>query len=193
MHCLMPNVSSSPEQIPWKSAFVNFCTAKTWVGPSLKRRRKSWCNLRRCEFCNPSQLILQSLQAEENWTYREYWVWRVDSTCGWLHFRLHMCNWLGLFLGLELWSSDHLLLECNWNLARVGLLLYLLTSKSVRKKILESPKGQLVIISVTNWQKSTNHHSHPWFWHSFGWMASQLDLAAKFYTLWVWRHLELFP
>ena len=135
MHCLMPNVSSSPEQIPWKSAFVNFCTAKTWVGPSMKRRRKSWCNLRRCEFCNPSQLILQSLQAEENWTYREYWVWRVDSTVGWLHFRLHMCNWLGLFLGLELWSSDHLLLECNLNLFRVGLLLYLLTSKSEKRTI----------------------------------------------------------
>ena len=189
------------------------------LAKKTRGERKSRCNLRR-EF-------LQFFTRKEKFTYREYWVWRVDSTCGWLHFRLRMCNWLGLFLGLELWSSDHLRLECNLNLFRVGLLLGLsanisvnidvqikgdsmwnleirvvmkvknlrkLEISSLRPRPLDSRLAPLVIMdSITNWQKSTNHHSHPWFWHSFGWMAPQLDLAAKFYTLWVWRHLELLP
>ena len=119
----MPNVSSLLEQIPWKSAFVMWIWRISALAKKTRGERKPRCNLRR-EF-------LQFFTRKEKFTYREYWVWRVDSTCGWLHFRLHMCNWLGLFLGLELWSSDHLLLECNLNLFRVGLLLGLSANISV--------------------------------------------------------------
>ena len=37
-----------------------------------------------------------------------------------------------------------------------------------------------------------NKSSYPWIWNAFGWMASELNLASKFYTLWIWRNFKLF-
>ena len=83
-------------------------------------------------------------------------------------------------------------------LSRANQLLVLLGSKSIMSWRIISKfyiyfflKVFLKMI-ITLMIDYKNKSSYPWIWNAFGWMTSELNLASKFYTLWIWRNFKLF-